>query len=114
MTDPDKKSQDGDQTPPPLVEAPKFNGLKKAFGGGEAHALAQASAVGMTFAVAIVLGLAAGWWLDKKLGTAPWCLLGGLLVGILAGFKNLFTLSDRMEKMSKKSADDKYSAFRKK
>lgn len=87
--------------PPPLKEAPKFKFFRKFFGPGQAADMAQASAVGFAFAVAIVLGLAVGWWLDKKLGTAPWLLLGGLLVGIAAGFKNLFTVSARLEKREK-------------
>jgi len=83
--------------PPPLKEAPKFEGLKKTFGPGEASALAQASAVGLTFVVAIVLGLAGGWWLDGRWGTSPLGLLLGLFIGIAAGFKNLFTFARRME-----------------
>ncbi len=95
--------QKPDTDPPPLPEAPKFHGLKKFFGDGQARVLAQASAVGISFAVSIVLGLAAGLWLDKKLGTAPWCLLLCLLVGIAAGFKNLFTVSARLEKLGRKT-----------
>lgn len=82
------------------MEAPKFSRLRKSFGPGEASALGQASAVGLTFVVAIVLGLAAGRWLDAKLGTAPWLLLAGLLVGIAAGFRNLFALSRRLDRQS--------------
>ncbi|UQZ91118.1 ATPase F0F1 [Deltaproteobacteria bacterium Smac51] len=69
--------------------------------------MAQASAVGISFAVSIVLGLALGWWLDKKLGTAPWLLLLCLMLGIAAGFKNLFTVSARLEKASQKAAEEK-------
>ena len=32
-----------------------------------------------------VLGFA-GYWLDRKLGTGPWLLLAGLIVGMAAGF----------------------------
>ena len=85
--------------PPPLKEAPRFEGLNKTFRSGEGQALAQASAVGLTFVVAIGLGLALGWKLDQKFGTAPWLLLLGLLIGIAAGFKNLFTLSSRLTRM---------------
>ncbi len=106
MTDPDREPRDP-EAPPPLKEAPKFTGLKKAFGDGEAHLLGQASAVGLTFVVAILLGLGAGWWLDQKLGTAPWCLLGGILVGIAAGFKNLFTFSARMDRAARRRAEEK-------
>lgn len=69
--------------------------------------MAQASAVGITFAVAIVLGLALGWWLDTKFDSQPWCLLTGLLLGIAAGFKNLFTFSARLDRLSRKKAEDK-------
>ncbi len=100
MKNTEKPKNDFD--PPPLPEAPKFHALKKFFGDGQSSLLAQASAVGISFAVAIVLGLAAGLWLDKKLGTAPWCLLAGILIGIAAGFKNLFTLSARLDKASPK------------
>ncbi|MDR1043825.1 MAG: AtpZ/AtpI family protein [Candidatus Adiutrix sp.] len=96
-----------DRPPPPPLEAPQFKGLKKAFGDREAQMTAQASAVGLTFAVAIVLGLALGWWLDRKFGTAPWLLLVGLFLGIAAGFKNLFTVSARLDRLAQKAAEEK-------
>jgi ATP synthase protein I len=96
-----------DAPPPPPLETPRFEKLRKAFGRGEASLMAQASSVGLAFAVAIVLGLAAGWWLDRELGTAPWLLLGGLFIGIFAGFKNLFTVSARIEKMEQRRAEEK-------
>jgi len=96
-----------DAPPPPPPETPKFEKLRKVFGQGEANLMAQASTVGLAFAVAIVMGLALGWWLDKKFGTAPWLLLGGLFVGIAAGFKNLFTVSARIEKMERRRAEEK-------
>jgi len=92
--------------PPPLKEAPKFEALKKNLGSGEARALAQASALGLTFVGAIVLGLAGGWWLDKRWGTSPACLLAGLFLGIAAGFKNLFTFSSRMDRLEEKKHDE--------
>lgn len=96
MKNPEKQGPEFD--PPPLPEAPKFHAFKKFFGGGQAAMIGQASAVGIAFAVSIVLGLAAGLWLDKKLGTAPWFLLLCLFIGIAAGFRNLFTVSARLEK----------------
>ncbi|MFY2556220.1 AtpZ/AtpI family protein [Corallococcus terminator] len=33
-----------------------------------------------------VVGVLGGYWLDKKLGTAPWLLLGLSLLGICVGF----------------------------
>jgi len=75
-------------------------------GHGEAGALAQASALGLTFVAATVLGLAGGWWLDRRLGTSPGCLLLGLLLGIAAGFKNLFTFSSRLDQLDRKKRDE--------
>jgi F0F1-type ATP synthase assembly protein I len=38
---------------------------------------------------AIVLLGAIGYGIDRWLGTSPWCLLAGLIVGIVWGFSNL-------------------------
>lgn len=37
--------------------------------------------LGMQFFVAILLFVYGGNWLDRRLGTAPLCLLGGLFLG---------------------------------
>ena len=100
-----KENRPDSGPPPPLKEAIKFNFLRKVFGPGQASDVAQASAVGIAFAVAIVIGLALGLWLDKKFDTAPWFLLVGLVVGIAAGFKNLFTVSARLENRAKARRD---------
>lgn len=95
------------EVPPPLKEAPKFMWLRKAFGDSEARMLGQASAVGLTFVVSILLGLGLGWWLDKKLGTAPWLLLIGILLGIVAGFHNLFRFSARLDRLGRQEAEER-------
>jgi ATP synthase protein I len=46
--------------------------------------------VGLQFAAAIVLFLFAGKWVDSKLGTEPWFLLLGVLVGLVGGFVSLY------------------------
>jgi ATP synthase protein I len=38
----------------------------------------------------MVLGVALGWWLDKQLGTKPWMLLAGSLLGMASGFYHFF------------------------
>ena len=48
------------------------------------------SGVGLTLVIATVLGLWGGRVLDRWLGTSPWLTLVGLLLGIAAGFVNLF------------------------
>ena len=46
--------------------------------------------VGLQFALSILLFLFAGRWLDSKLGTEPWLLLAGVMVGAAAGFYSLY------------------------
>ena len=48
------------------------------------------SGVGLTLVISTVLGLWGGYVLDRWLGSAPWLTLVGLLLGIAAGFVNLF------------------------
>jgi F0F1-type ATP synthase assembly protein I len=48
------------------------------------------SGVGLTLVICTVLGLYGGRILDRWLGTSPWLMLVGLLLGIAAGFLNLF------------------------
>ncbi len=48
------------------------------------------STVGISMVIATVIGLFIGIWLDKRLGTTPWLTGIFLLVGIIAGFRNLF------------------------
>lgn len=42
--------------------------------------------IGLELAVAVLAGFWGGWWLDKKLGTAPWLMLAGAAAGLAAGF----------------------------
>jgi ATP synthase protein I len=46
--------------------------------------------VGLTLVISTVLGFWGGRVLDRWLGTAPWLMLVGLLLGIASGFVNLF------------------------
>lgn len=50
----------------------------------------EMAGVGLQFAASILLFLFAGRWLDAKLGTEPWLLLIGVLVGAVAGFYSLY------------------------
>ncbi len=48
------------------------------------------STVGLSFVLAIVLGTAAGWWVDQKLGSSPWGFLSGFFLGLVAGVLNVY------------------------
>jgi len=77
----------GERTRPdePSGEAPGGGGFRRV---GRAFALA--SSIGVPFAVLVSCGAFAGLKLDKRLGTAPWLLLAGIVLGAVAAFVNLF------------------------
>ncbi len=54
------------------------------------RASGQYMGYGLTWALAVMLFLGAGAWLDGKLGTSPWLLLIGAFVGAGAGFYSLY------------------------
>lgn len=54
--------------------------------------------VGIVLVAAIVLGYLFGSYLDRKLGTAPWLTLAGVLLGTAAGFVQLFRSVARYSK----------------
>lgn len=55
------------------------------------------STVGLTMVFATVIGLYVGLKIDEWLGTAPWFAAAFLLLGIFAGFKNLFVYVKRSQ-----------------
>ena len=61
-------------------------------------ALGELSSIGMTLVLATVIGLVAGYYADRWLGTKPWLTLVGLGLGIAAGFVNLFRSVSRAER----------------
>lgn len=46
--------------------------------------------LGWTFVAAVGLGCLLGWWLDTRLGTAPWLLVAGSMLGMTAAFVTFF------------------------
>ena len=52
--------------------------------------IGQMSTIGMSFVFAIVLGFAAGYWLDGVLGTKPWLSFVGFFFGLAAGVLNVY------------------------
>jgi ATP synthase protein I len=51
--------------------------------------LAYYSSLGLSVSLAIFIGLALGVLLDRRFETSPWCTLGFLVLGIIAGFRNI-------------------------
>lgn len=50
----------------------------------------RASVMGLHMVSGIIVGCLLGYWLDKWFGTYPWCAGVGLIVGIGAGFRNIW------------------------
>jgi ATP synthase protein I len=48
------------------------------------------SAVGFAFVLAVVIGTALGYVIDRWFGTSPWFFLGGFVVGLIAGARSVF------------------------
>ena len=46
--------------------------------------------VGMQFAATIVVAALVGVWLDKRLGTSPWFVIGMVFGGAAAGFWSMY------------------------
>ncbi|MGD9609605.1 MAG: AtpZ/AtpI family protein [Desulfovibrionaceae bacterium] len=62
------------------------------------EAIASASVVGLNLVTATFVGLLIGYWLDRWLGTKPWLLLVFLVLGIVAGFKNVVSEVRKIQK----------------
>jgi ATP synthase protein I len=45
---------------------------------------------------AVVGGLVAGWLLDRWLGTGPWLLVAGIIVGAAGGFYELIRAASKL------------------
>ena len=57
--------------------------------------LARVSSMGIAMGLSIVIGLGAGYYVDKFLGTHPWGFFVGLGMGIVAAFRNLYIIVQR-------------------
>jgi F0F1-type ATP synthase assembly protein I len=60
--------------------------------------LGEGSSVGISFVMAIFIGVVMGRQLDKWLGTSPWFFFIFLFLGVAAGFRNLIYYSKKMSK----------------
>ena len=65
---------------------------------GTWKALGELSSIGLVLVVATIIGLVGGYYADRLLGTSPWLLLVGLVLGIAAGFVNLFRSVTRADR----------------
>ena len=55
-----------------------------------------AYAAAFSLFAAVVSGLIVGWLLDRWLGTAPWLLVTGIVLGAAAGFYEFIRTANRI------------------
>jgi F0F1-type ATP synthase assembly protein I len=60
------------------------------------------SYVGIFFGIAICLGLGAGRWADRRWHTDPWLTIAGIILGVAAGFVELYKVSKKALKDEEK------------
>lgn len=73
----------------------------------------NASIVGIQFPVAMAIGYFWGKWMDGWFGTEPWLTIVFAILGIIAGFVNLFRITlqtgrqeERLSQEYRESSDD--------
>lgn len=66
--------------------------LKELFSGGY-----KASAIGLSLVLAIAIGGGIGWWLANYFNNNIFFYIG-LILGIIAGFRNLYLMGKKLEK----------------
>jgi F0F1-type ATP synthase assembly protein I len=67
--------------------------------------LDHASIMGTELMAAILIWTAIGWWADGWLGTTPWLLVAGALLGNAAGLYLIWLRSGRMEAAERRDVD---------
>ncbi len=71
----------GPHTPPPESRARQTAGQNDS-----TAIIMKVSAIGTNFVLSVAAAGLLGWLLDLWLKTKPWCVLGGLIAGLIVGF----------------------------
>ncbi|MGA7105938.1 MAG: AtpZ/AtpI family protein [Candidatus Deferrimicrobiaceae bacterium] len=68
--------------------------------------LGKYSALGLELAIAVIIGLAIGYYLDKWLGTGPWMTVVWIGIGFAAGVRSLYRAALQSEKDLEKDEEN--------
>jgi len=60
--------------------------------------MARLTLAGLELGMTVALGAVGGMFLDRKFETSPWLMLGGLVLGVAAGFMNMYRLVAAIQK----------------
>jgi ATP synthase protein I len=63
---------------------------------------ARVSAIGLEMGLSVAIGLAIGFFLDRYFHTKPWFTIIFLIVGIVAAFRSLLSLTKEIDKAGRK------------
>ncbi len=66
--------------------------------GKRAYNALSASSVGLELGIAVIISLLFGMWLDRHFGTEPWLMLAFLVIGVIAGFRNVLRAVARADR----------------
>lgn len=70
--------------------------------------LSRASSIGLHMVTGTFVGGIFGYYLDDWLGTRPWLTVALLLVGVVAGFKNVYLDTRRLIRDQEKEDAEKF------
>jgi ATP synthase protein I len=62
--------------------------------------------VGIEFSLSVLIGLLGGRWVDGKLGTSPWLMIVGLLLGVSAALRSLIRIARQANQESQARTRD--------
>lgn len=69
--------------------------------------LALVSTMGISMVLATFIGLGFGYFLDHRVfNTSPWFTLIFLVIGIIAGFRNIYIIAKRAERIMSEDSND--------
>jgi ATP synthase protein I len=74
--------------------------------GKQLSTLAKLTSVGIEFSLSVLIGLLGGRWVDGKLGTSPWLMIVGLLLGVSAALRSLIRTARQANQESQSRTRD--------
>ena len=77
---------------------------------GFLNSLSQAGTIGLHMVSGIVVGTLIGWGLDHWLETSPWLTGIFMVIGIVAGFKNVYVDTRRLVRTQKEEDAKAFSS----